>query len=456
MDRTDLARVVNDLYSFYRLFVGSDFRENLEAPHLRRLSQELMGISLDGGLSRLCVSMPPRHGKSSMVTLAYPLWLIFRNPNLNILIVNNTISLSEKFGISLREYVKKFGRLFNVYLSDAKHSSSHLMFENEDGELYRGSIRLQGSSGSITGQDADYLIIDDPYKGFEDITPSLLEKKLEWFKVMILQRLEPSSHLIILHTRWHSRDIQGYLLDEQPEEYKFVSFPALGPEGEPLWPERYSTEMLMQRRKEMGDRLFESIYQQKPLDMTSDFFMLDGLRFGKPEYMDSNPRVIRAWDIASSGPDADNDFTVGVKMERHGENAVITDLRRGQFGNKTKSEIQRIARLDSPAVMIGIETGVAAAGKLLFEEWQSQLPGFRVQRAQAYTSKEDRATPLANAIFDGKVYLDLPDAQRGEFMAEFSAFPLGEHDDIVDAVAHAYNLLFSARQHNTRLGVVYL
>lgn len=456
MDRTDLTKVVNDLYSFYRLFVGSDFRENLQAPHLKSLAQELMSISLGDDLARLCVSMPPRHGKSSMVTLAYPLWLIFRNPNLNILIVNNTISLSEKFGISLREFVKKFGRLFNVYLSDAKHSSSYLMFENEDGELYKGSIRLQGSSGSITGQDADYLIIDDPYKGFEDITPSLLEKKLEWFKVMILQRLEPSSKLIILHTRWHSRDIQGYLKAEQPDEYKFVSFPALGPDGEPLWSERYTTDMLMQRRKEMGDRLFESIYQQKPLDMTSDFFMLDGLRFGRPEELDGHPRAVRAWDIASSDPDADNDFTVGVKMERHGDYAVITDMRRGQYGNQTKAEIQRIARLDSPTTVVGIETGVAAAGKLLFEEWQNQLHGYRVQRAQAYTSKEDRATPLANAIFDGKVYVDLPEAQRGDFMGEFTSFPLGEHDDIVDAVAHAYNLLFSARQHNTRLGVVYL
>ena len=227
MNQKQLKTVINNLYYFYRVFIASQFKENLKAPHIHELANQLMAI-YTGRFSRLCVSMPPRHSKSSMVTLAYPLWLIFHNPKLNILIVNNTSGLSEKFGIQLREYVRKYGEYFDVYLSDVKHSSSHLMFCNKNKELYPGSIRLVGAGGSITGQDVDYLIIDDPYKGLaEEFTPSALEKTIDWFNTIIEQRLEPHSKLIILHTRWHSDDLQGYLQEHFPEDYHFLKFAAI-------------------------------------------------------------------------------------------------------------------------------------------------------------------------------------------------------------------------------------
>ena len=198
------AKVTNDLYYFYRYFIASHYSNSVPAPHIHKLANKLMQLYRGKSKPRLAVSMPPRHSKSSMVTLAFPLWLIFQNPNLKILIVNNSASLSEKFGIQIREYIKKIGPQFGVYLSDVKRSSTHIMFTNKDGELYDGSIRLVGASGSITGQDADYLVIDDPYFGFDDITPSQLQKKIDWFHTIILQRLEPHSKLIILHTRWHA------------------------------------------------------------------------------------------------------------------------------------------------------------------------------------------------------------------------------------------------------------
>ena len=156
-----LQTCCSDLYKFYRLFVTSRYDDNLPAPHIRVLSKELMKLYKTNPY-RLCVAMPPRHSKSSLVTIAYPLWLIFQKPNLNILIVNNEGSLSEKFGIQIREYIRRYGAYFNVYLSETKHSSTHIMFCNQEGEDYTGSIRLTGANGSITGQDADYLIIDDP------------------------------------------------------------------------------------------------------------------------------------------------------------------------------------------------------------------------------------------------------------------------------------------------------
>lgn len=217
LSREDLENMTLDLYEFYYNFIALRYSNYVDADHIKVLSDKLMQLYLDETDKHLCVSIAPRHSKSSIVTLAFPLWLIFQNPDLNILIVNAEASLSENFGIRLREYIKDYGEIFDVYLSDVKHSSTHIKFENKQGKLHKGSIRLTGASGSITGQDADYLILDDIYKGFQDITPSLLEKKIEWYKTMILQRKEPDTKLLILHTRWASNDLQGYLQETSPE-----------------------------------------------------------------------------------------------------------------------------------------------------------------------------------------------------------------------------------------------
>ena len=221
LTETDLENMLLDLYEFYYNFVAITYSNDVEAQHIQILADELTEIYL-GSKNNLCVAMPPRHSKTSVVTLAFPLWLIFQNPNLNILIVNAEASLSENFGIRLREFIKLYGAIFNVYLSDVKHSSTHIKFCDKNGVLYKGAIRLVGSNGSITGQDADYLILDDIYKGFSDITPTLLDKKIEWFKTMILQRKEPQTKLIILHTRWATNDLQGYLKENYPKDYNFV------------------------------------------------------------------------------------------------------------------------------------------------------------------------------------------------------------------------------------------
>ena len=441
MDKNDYKKIVNDLYLFYRVFVGSKFTENLPAPHIKSLSKELMKMT-HKEFKRLCVALPPRHSKSSLITLAYPMWRIFQNPNLNILIVNNSSSLSEKFGIQLREYIREFGKLFNVYLSDVKKSQSYLMFSDKDGNLYNGSVRLIGKGGAITGTDADILIIDDPYKGLdEEFTPSALQKTIDWFNNVVEQRIEPQTELIILHTRWHSDDLQGYIKKTSPDDYHFLEYPAILDDGTPLWKERYTIQELESKKKKMGNRMFSSLYQQIPLDDSGDFFDLKHIKYGKP--LGEPIMSGRGWDIAGSEKVGDvRDYSVGVKMDLYpNDEVVITDIIRGQYGSSLKTVIQETADRDTPNCHIVIETGVGGAGKLLYKEWENQLKGFLVEQAIPITSKEDRATPFRNAIIDGKVYLDLDNNAKKTFIEELNGFPYSAHDDQVDSASHIYNYL---------------
>ena len=440
LDMDDWDEILNDLYEFYMTFVASRYKEMVDAEHINILSEYLTDVFL-GDIERLCVAMPPRYSKSSMVTLAFPLWLIFQDPDLNILIVNNAATLSEKFGIQLKEAINRYGEYFNVYLSDIKHAKDHLMFCDRDGTLYQGSIRLVGAEGSITGQDADYIIIDDPYTGFKDITPTLLQKKVDWFDTIIEQRIEPQTRLILLHTRWSAGDLQGVFKKERADDYVFVKFSAIKEDGTSLWPERYPIEKLEKKRESVGERVFQSIYQQKPIDDTSDFFDLNKIHWYRPELKPI--QMVRGYDIASSDP-GKNDFTAGVPMyvlEDH-RSVLITDYLYGQFGKNTKNVVKEQVVFDGHDNINIIETGVAAAGQILFDEWEEQLMGYFVERGKAVpnNSKADRATPLKNKIFDGEVYIDIVDDKlRQIFIDEFRAFPNGQHDDIVDAASHAMN-----------------
>lgn len=450
-----LDTIHSNLDLFYHHYIASDYKEHVLAPHISQLASVLTRVK-NNELNRVCVSMPPRFSKSSMITLAYPLWLLRHNNDLNILIITNSSDLGEKFGIKLRDYITRYSNDLGFQLSDVKHSSTHLMFNDNQGNLLKGSIKIIGAGGSITGQDADYLILDDVYNGFDDITPTLLRKKIDWFNNRIEQRIEPQTKLLILHTRWHTNDIQGYLKKHFPEDYYFVKFPALDKNGESTWSERYSTEILQKKKNQIGERLFQSLYQQEPIDLSSDFFNLDHLKYGYD--LTEFDKVVRAWDIASSDPLSDGDYTAGLLMYRHGVNAIVKDLVHGQFGEKTKDIILATADGDGFGVPIGIETGVAAAGKHLFSEWKKQLKGFRVKQLQPIKSKVDRATPLQNAIYDGNVYLDIEDKTlRMLVMDELGSFPLSEHDDIVDSMAHAYNYLFQRNTRaNAKFGIVNL
>ena len=445
----DLENITTDLYEFYFNFIAVRYADYVDAEHIQIIADELTKLYLGETEKHLCISIPPRHSKSSIVTLTYPLWLIFQNPDLNILIVNAEASLSESFGIRLREYIKEYGEIFGIYLSDVKHSSTHIKFEDENGNLYKGSIRLTGASGSITGQDADILILDDIYKGFSDISPTLLDKKIEWFKTMILQRKEPHTKILILHTRWATSDLIGYLMDNSPDKYNFISLPAIKSDGSPLWSERYSLEFLQNQEKEMGERLFSCIYQQNPLDENGSFFNVESINFHDEPFDFRNATIIgqcRSWDLAFSDESKgiQRDSTAGIPMYKLADNHyVITDFEFGQYGEGLKHHIINTANKDGPNMTILLETGTSGgSSEFLFYEYRKDLYGFLCLQSKPKGSKVDRAYPFREAILDGKIHVYIQNEYlRGEFIKQLKSFPLGKHDDIIDACSYAFNHL---------------
>ena len=435
----------------YEVYRKLTIKDSVPATHVKEISDVLVHVTLnDDYYNRVCVSQPPRTAKSSLITLSYPFWLILNNPDTNIVIVNNTQSLAENFGIRLRQLFidyKELLELNNIKLSDTKHSNSFFMFETLDGKLYDGSIKLMGTGGTLTGQNVDILICDDLIKGFSDCTPTLLAKKIEWFKSIILQRLEPHSKLIILGTRWASNDIIGYLEQNQPEDYKIIKIPALTDDGNCIWDNRYTPSFFLDRKREIGDRLFEALYQQRPLDETGDFFNLDKVRFITDDELPNYKIIskVRSYDCAYSDDTKGdvNDRTASVLMLRTIDDYyIIRELRADRYGERLFNVIQSTARRDTPSIPVLIETGtVGGSSRAVFDIYKQRLQGYRVEQSKPINSKVDRAYGFKEAILDGKVLICLDDYSRGQLLEEMRGFPLMKHDDIIDACSYAYNYL---------------
>jgi hypothetical protein len=436
-----------NLLKFYYTFIALRFENTTSAPHLLDLADKLTQCVYNPEFkNRLCVSMPPQHSKSSMVTVAFATWLIIREPHKRILIVNAEKELSKTFGIQIRQLIHNIGHYYGIEVSNVQSSNTSLMF-TKHGELCDGSIKLTGASGGITGRPADIIIVDDPYKGLEDeFTPTQLNKKWNWYSSLIEQRARNQTKLIVMHTRWHSEDIQGRIQadDYQSSKYHFVEYPAIDEDNKPLW-DYYGLEFYLDKQRTMGERQFQAIYQQKPLDLTSDFFHVDRLIFD--DTFDDYPIArCRSWDIASSDDSLGDqrDYTAGVRMlKTPSDHYWIFPYERGQYGNNVKNVIRDTARLDGAAYTILLEPGTSGgAAGLFYEEYKNNLTGYNTVQSLPKGTKADRATPLANAIYDGKVHICIRnDTQRQTLLDEFKSFPNGKHDDLVDAVAYGYNWL---------------
>ena len=435
----------------YEVYRKLTVKNSIPAEHVKDVSDILMNITLNKNYpDRLCVSQPPRTAKSSLITLSYPFWLILNNPDTNIVIVNNTQTLAENFGIRLRQLFidyKELLQMNNIRLSDTKHSNSFFMFETLDGKLYDGSIKLMGTGGTLTGQDVDILICDDLVKGFSDCTPTLLDKKIEWFKSIILQRLEPHSKLIILGTRWASNDIIGYLEKTQPDDYKFIKLQAIREDNTCIGNNRYTVEFFKDRMREIGDRLFQALYQQKPLDETGDFFNTDKLQFISHDELQQYTitGTVRSYDCAYSDDSKGetNDRTASVLMSTTTSgHYIIREVTAGRYGDRLFPIIQSTARIDTPNIPIIIETGTSGgASQALFEVYKQRLTGYNVKQSKPIHSKVDRAFRFKEAILDNKIIICLEDTPRGELLTEMKGFPFMKRDDIIDATSHAFNYL---------------
>ena len=210
---------------------------------------------------RICLSVPPRHGKSQTVSNTLPSWYLGRNPDSSVIITGYNADIAENFGNNNRELVREFGKdIFGVEISDSQDNKTEFALKK-----HKGYCLSVGLLGGITGRGGSLIIVDDPFKNGEEANNQTLRSRISSvFKDSVLTRLEGKGNaVIVIHTRWHEEDLIGELA--KTGDWLVINIPAVWEKGtdkllhrkigETLCPELgYDSEWAMMTEKAIWHR----------------------------------------------------------------------------------------------------------------------------------------------------------------------------------------------------------
>lgn len=425
--RRDLIRYTRRMYPGYR-----------PAEHQRALAAALESIER-GEIRRLIVTMPPRHGKSELVSRRFPAWYLGRNPGRRIIACSYAATLAERFSGAARDQFADPRWPFAARLSPTSASRAAWDIEGE-----RGGYIAAGVGGPITGEGADLLIIDDPVKNSEEADSAIIRDSIwNWYQTTAYTRLEGrGAAIVLLMTRWHEGDLAGRLLAEQRnggEAWHTIDMAAINAAGEALWPERYDLDTLDTIRRAIGPRAWSALYQQRPAPAEGAMF--------KREWFEVVPmapdglRWVRYWDLAQTTKTT-GDYTVGasVAFDPGTGRTYVRDVIRGRWEWPDARALMRSAFIAEPGTVECVERAMHGLTALQEFERDAALLNKRIYGITVDRDKVSRAQTFAARAATGRVRL-VQGPWIADWLSEVCAFPQAAHDDQVDSVVGAFNVL---------------
>lgn len=433
----------------------------IPAPWLRYASIRIANAISKGG-GRIIISAPPRHGKSELVSIHTPAWVLENFPKKNVILTGYGAELVEIAGRRVRDMIRDNEGLLRARVRKDVSKVSAFLTETD------GYMFSVGLGGAITGRGAHVLLIDDYIKEIKEaLSQSHRDYLWNWFTTTAMTRLEPGGTVIIIATRWHSDDLIGRILKNFPGKWENICLPAFAQEGdmlgrkpgEVLFPERYGVEEIEAQRELLGSVFFHALYQQGPVDEILQFTNPNWINVIK-ELPADDFKWARVWDLAAT--EDGGDYTCGTLCgySKSTSKFVIANVLRKQksIGDVEKM-VRETATIDGVDTAICIEQEPGSAGKALVHHYDTTvLPEFKVIPVPATKAKLVRAQPMLAAAEAGKIYLldesvanydaevdsdtaGAPGTWHQTFLREFKEFPGGDNDDQVDTAAAGYTYL---------------
>lgn len=428
------------------------------APHLNLLCEKLEAVER-GEIRRLMVFMPPRHGKSEVVSKKFPAWFLGRNPDKEIIISSYSADLAYDFSRIARNTFREWGpKLWGLNLADDSGAVGRWGIQG-----YRGGIVAAGVGGPITGRGAHVAIIDDPYKNYEEAASETIRQKVStWYKSTLRTRLAPGGAIVLVMTRWHEKDLAGELKatmeDGSGEQWEIIDLSAIAKEndilgrrpGEPLWPERYPLSELQSTKISLGSYLWAALYQQKPSPAAGNKFKRAWFRYfeiaddfvvlhtpGEEEELKRIP-LNRCWcfqtcDPAGSTKTSADYFVLATWLVTPHRDLLLRDVIRMRLEGPDQPKLFEQGKQRWNPRLQGVET--KNMGLTLFQTLRRK--GLPVIDLKAETDKETRALPVMARMEAGTVYFLKNAPWLDKYENELLMFPNGEHDDQVDVTSYA-------------------
>ncbi|MDV2964532.1 phage terminase large subunit [Nitratireductor aquimarinus] len=409
-----------------------------------------------GEIQFLILTVPPRHGKSEIVSRRLPAWFLGRNPDQNVVVATYNDDFAKDFGADVRSIItaSRFRQVFpDVKLLRGGAAKDRLQ------TTQGGMATFVGVGGSLTGRGAHLLIIDDVIKDYEQArSQAFRDRAWEWFTKVAMTRRMGKKLVIITFTRWHTDDIIGRLTDPENEHYnralaekiKVINFPAIAEDddplgrapGEVLWPGWYDHAFLEEQRS-LDPLGFEALYQQRPSVADGTLFRRESLQYHGPDERVKTPpmeelRIFCTSDHAvSTAQRADKTVLLRAGVDRQ-NNIYLLDCwwRKAPTDAVVEAMLAMVRQEPRPLIWWAEQGHISKSiGPFLRKRMSETGVFFNIVEKTPVSDKEQRAQAISARMAMGRVYFPRNRPWVEKAVNELLAFPNGLHDDFVDAFA---------------------
>ena len=438
----------DDLIEFCKL-MQPDY---LVGKHHRILADMLMAIER-GDKDRVCVNIPPRHGKSQLVSIFFPAWYLGRNPDKKVMMVSHTTDLAVDFGRKVRNIISS-SAYTNIFptIGLAKDSKSAGRWStNSGGEYY-----ACGVGSALAGRGAHLLLVDDPHSEQDVINGnfSVFEKAYEWFTFGARTRLMPGGSVAIVQTRWHMDDLTGRVVkdmsnNERSDQYEVIEFPAIldlyapdtgEPIQKPLWPEFFDIEALLRTKASMHAFQWNAQYQQEPTAEEAAIVKREWWNEWERETPPKCEYIIMSLDSAAEKHNR-ADYTalttwgVFLNEETSAYNIILLNSIKDRLEFHELKELALREYEDWEPDSFIVEK--KSSGVALYQEMRRMgLPVSEYTPHRGSGDKLARLNSVSDIVQSGLVWV--PQTRWAEeVVEEIAGFPFMSHDDLVDSTVMA-------------------
>lgn len=420
--------------------------------HIDAICEYLQAIS-EGQIRRLIINIPPRHSKSTLVSVAWPAWDWIKNPDRKYLTSSYAMSLAIRDALKSRRliaspwYQERWADRFR--LQGDQNTKSR--YENN-----KGGHRIAVSVGSaVTGEGGDILSMDDPHNAMAAQSDVARQATIDWFReAWSTRQNDPkTAAMLVIMQRLHEKDLSGVLLEQGGWEHLclpaeadrpvVIHMPISGCEiarkpGDLLWPERFGRQEINELRRTLGAYGASGQLDQRPSPAEGGLLKRTYWRYWTSATLPPKfSLILTSWDLTFKSAE-NTDYVVGQVWGAAGADRYLLDQVRGRWDfPETLERFQTlVARWPTAA---GHLVEDKANGPALISSLRRAIPG--IVPVTPGGSKVERVHAVLPTIEAGNVYLPDPSMPGFEWVSdmieEAAQFPAGAHDDQVDAMTQA-------------------
>lgn len=422
------------------------------------LVAEYLKACQKGEISRLIINIPPRHLKSISVAVAFPAWLLGHNPSEQVMCASYSQELAFKHSLDCRLVMQQpwYRELFPMTQIVEDQNTKRKFVTTKRGHRIATSV-----GGTATGEGGNYLIVDDPLSVSQGQSEAYRNTANEWFDQTFSTRLNDKKKgcIIVIMQRLHENDLSGHLLAKGGWEHLCLPMTAEKDEvlkrgniikvrhvGEFLHENRIGSTELDNIKRELGSYAFSGQYQQKPSPEGGGEFRKEWLEYYDSILSQTLNHYIFVDPANSKNKDSDYTAAVVIGAGKDG-NIYIVDMIRDKLNVREREDmIFDLHKKYKPKIVAYEKYGMQTDIDWLRKSMDDRNYRFNIQEVGGRLSKEDRIRRLIPYFYDKKIYLpkvlykadytkNTIDVVDAFIQQEYLTFPVGLHDDLLDALS---------------------